>query len=64
MVGENETSQILIITHDSLLIAGLRKEQVRIFTVLGDDRRGPAKQPEFKSIVMGFTVVFRQVFIV
>jgi predicted ATPase len=55
VVGENETSQIIIITHDPLLIAGLRKEQVRIFSIVGADKRAQAKQPEFDPIGMGFT---------
>jgi predicted ATPase len=31
VAGSNETSHVLIVTHDPLLIGGLRKEQVRIF---------------------------------
>ncbi len=55
VVGENKTSQIIIVTHDPLLIAGLTKEQVQIFEILEPDKRALAHQPMIDPIGMGFT---------
>ncbi len=53
VVGQNETSHIIIVTHDPLVIGGLRKEQVRVFTVRDSDKRIFAHQPTLDPIGMG-----------
>jgi predicted ATPase len=53
VVGRNETSHIIVVTHDPLLIGGLRKEQVQVFRFLEPDRRIVVTPPEEDPIGMG-----------
>jgi len=53
VVGKNETSHVLVVTHDPLLIGGLRKEQVQIFSLQGPEKRVIVSPPEDDPIGMG-----------
>jgi predicted ATPase len=55
VVGANETSHIIIVTHDPLVIGGLTKEQVKIFTVRDLDKAVIAYQPTSDPRGMGVT---------
>lgn len=52
VVGANETSHILIVTHDPLMIGGLTKDQVQIFS-LDKESRVTVAPPEEDPIGMG-----------
>jgi len=53
VVGENETIHVLIATHDPLLIGGLKKDQVQVFSLRGPERRVTISRPEEDPIGMG-----------
>lgn len=53
VVGKNETSQVLVVTHDPLLIGGLRKEQVQVFRLQDPERRVVISPPEEDPIGIG-----------
>jgi len=52
VVGKNESSHILIVTHDPLMIGGLTKDQVQIFS-LNEDKRVTVVPPDEDPIGMG-----------
>lgn len=53
VVGKNETSQVLVVTHDPLLVGGLKREQVQIFSFEGPEKRIVVGPPEEDPIGMG-----------
>lgn len=53
VVGENKTSHVLVVTHDPLLVGGLRKEQVQIFYAHGPEKRIVVSPPEEDPVGMG-----------
>jgi energy-coupling factor transporter ATP-binding protein EcfA2 len=54
VVGQNENSHVLVVTHDPLLVGGLKKEQVQIF-YQGSDKRIVVNPPNEDPIGMGIT---------
>lgn len=53
VVGENEHSHVLIVTHDPLLVGGLKKEQVQIFFFKDQERHIAVDIPDEDPIGMG-----------
>jgi predicted ATPase len=53
VVGKNETSHVLIVTHDPLLVGGLKKEQVQIFSFQGPEKRIIVAPPKEDPVGMG-----------
>lgn len=53
VVGKNETSHVLIVTHDPLLVGGLRKEQIQVFSFKDPEKRVVVSPPEEDPIGMG-----------
>ncbi|MCW4028339.1 MAG: AAA family ATPase [Candidatus Bathyarchaeota archaeon] len=53
IVGKNETSHVLVVTHDPLLVGGLKKEQVQIFRLQEPEKRVVILPPEKDPIGMG-----------
>jgi predicted ATPase len=53
VVGKNETSHVLVVTHDPLLIGGLKKEQVQVFRLQGPEKRVVVSPPEEDPIGIG-----------
>ncbi len=53
VVGKNETSHVLVVTHDPLLIGGLKKEQVQVFRSIGPERRIVVTPPDEDPVGMG-----------
>ena len=53
VVGRNETSHVLVVTHDPLLVGGLKKEQVQIFSFQGPEKRIIVTPPEEDPVGMG-----------
>ncbi|WP_291149647.1 AAA family ATPase [Flavobacterium sp. UBA7680] len=53
IVGENDNSQIIMTTHDPLVIGGLTKKEIRIFHTSKEDKRIYANEPEFDPRGLG-----------
>ena len=53
IAGRNENSHIIVVTHDPLLVGGLTKEQVQIFSFRGKSRRIIVFPPDEDPIGMG-----------
>ena len=53
VVGKNETSHVLVVTHDPLLIGGLKKEQVQVFCLQGPEKKVVISPPEEDPIGIG-----------
>jgi len=53
VVGRNETIHVFVVTHDPLLVGGLRKEQVQVFSFRGPERRVVVTRPEVDPLGMG-----------
>ncbi|MEO7213372.1 MAG: AAA family ATPase [Mucilaginibacter sp.] len=53
IVEKNETSQIIMTTHDPLVIGGLTKEEIRIFYTEGEQKQIRAIEPEFDPRGLG-----------
>lgn len=53
VVEEKDNSHIILVTHDPLIVGGLKREQVQIFSVNGPDKRVNVNQPEEDPVGMG-----------
>lgn len=53
VVGKNETSHVLVVTHDPLLVGGLKKEQVQIFSFQDPEKRIIVTPPEEDTVGLG-----------
>lgn len=53
IVAKDDNSQIIMTTHDPLVIGGLTKEEIRIFHTIGDDKIIHADEPEFDPRGLG-----------
>ncbi len=53
VVGRNETSHVLVVTHDPLLIGGLKKEQVQVFRIQDPEKHVVISPPEEDPIGIG-----------
>jgi predicted ATPase len=57
MIGDQQTSHIIMVTHDPLVVANLKKSQVRIFQRDVINNRIYADQPEYDPIKMDFAAI-------
>lgn len=53
VVDRDKSSQVIMTTHDPLVIGGLTKEEIRIFYPSGDDKKIMASEPEFDPRGLG-----------
>jgi len=53
VVGPNENSHILVVTHDPLLVGGLKKEQVQVFSFKDPEKHIIVAPPEEDPVGMG-----------
>jgi len=53
VVGKSENSHVIIVTHDPLLIGGLTKEQVQVFSFEGADGRIVINPPDVDPMGLG-----------
>jgi len=57
MLGDQQTSHIIMVTHDPLVVANLEKSQVRIFRRDEKDNLIYVDQPEYDPIKMGYAAI-------